>query len=304
VDTLEDVDSAMMVGSEGIGLVRSEHLVLSLKYFPDEEEQVKWYKEIAQRAYPNIVTIRAFDVGSDKYAEGMSKHENNPALGFRGIRFLLYREDLFITQIKAILRASKNKNIRLMLPMISHINEVVQSKVLIEKCKKLLLEQNTNSEFRIQHSELLFDMNMPVGIMIETPAAALIATKLAEYCDFFSIGSNDLTQYTLAADRTNELVTDIYDSFHPSVLKLIKMTVDAGKKKGIPVGICGELAGHPAATGLLIGFGITELSVAPPILLELKKRIRDINTKKAKKIANEILKFNSLHEISQKLELA
>ncbi|MFA6572226.1 MAG: phosphoenolpyruvate--protein phosphotransferase, partial [Bacteroidota bacterium] len=291
-DSPEEVDSAMMVGSEGIGLVRSEHLVLALNYFPDEQEQYKWYSEIAQRAYPNMVTIRAFDVGSDKYAEGMSKHENNPALGFRGIRFLLHREDLFITQIRAILRASKNKNIRIMLPMVSNLSQIESSKVLIEKCKDMLRQENE-----------LFDSQIPVGIMIETPAAALLAEKFAENCDFFSIGTNDLTQYTLAADRTNELVTGIYDSFHPAVLKLIKSAVDGAKKKNIPVGVCGELAGHTAATELLIGLGIDELSTVPSILLELKSRILKIKYSKSKKIAKEILNCNSFYEVTQKLQL-
>jgi phosphotransferase system enzyme I (PtsI) len=292
VDFPDDVENAIMVGAEGIGLVRSEHLVVSLNHFPDEEEQFKWYNEIAERAYPNPVTIRAFDVGSDKFAEGVPKHENNPALGLRGIRFLLSRKDIFVSQIKAILRASKNKNIRIMLPMVSSIKEIQLSLSLTEECKNILSEQN-----------IPFDANIPVGIMIETPAAALLSKAFAQYSDFFSIGTNDLTQYSLAADRTNELVSDIFDHFHPAVIRLIQMTAEAASSRGIPVGICGELAGHAAATPLLIGLGINELSVSPSILLELKHRIRETSYKESLKLTKRILKCNSYEEIKKNLAL-
>ncbi|MFP4527576.1 MAG: phosphoenolpyruvate--protein phosphotransferase, partial [Candidatus Kapaibacterium sp.] len=266
VDFLEDVNLALVAGADGIGLVRSENLLLSLEHFPDEEEQYQWYKEIAERMYPSPVTIRVFDLGSDKYSKGMPRHEDNPALGFRGIRFLLSRLDVFEVQIRAILRASVDKNVRIMIPMITNLSEVIRAFNIIEKCKHDLSIEG------IDHDE-----RMPFGVMIETPAAAILAEEIAKFCNFFSIGTNDLTQYTLASDRTNELVSDVFDSFHPAVLKLMKMTVDAAHRQGIDVGICGEIAGHSAATQLIIGLGIDEISVSPTILLETKKRILDSN---------------------------
>ena len=291
-DFPDDVENAILVGAEGIGLVRSEHLVFSKGQFPDEEEQFRFYNEIAERAYPKPVTLRTFDVGSDKYAEGMPRHENNPALGFRGIRFLLQRRDLFETQIRAILRASKNKNLRLMIPMVSTVNEVRESITIIEKCK---------NELSIEHID--FDPTIEVGIMIETPSAAIIADKMSMFAKFFSIGTNDLTQYTLAADRTNELVSDSFDSFHPSILRLIKMTVDAAANMKINVGVCGELAGHAAATALLIGLGVKELSVSPSILLELKSRLMTIDYNDSVNLADEIISSYSYDEIREKLSL-
>jgi phosphoenolpyruvate-protein phosphotransferase (PTS system enzyme I) len=275
IDFPQDVESAIVVGAEGIGLVRTEHIFIAHNNLPDEDEQFKAYKDIADKAYPHEVTLRVFDLGGDKYTEGMHRHENNPALGFRGIRLLLQRPDIFEPQLRAILKASKNKNIRLMLPMISSFKELVSSIEKIEECKRQLDDEN-----------IPFDREIPIGIMIETPAAAILAELFAENVKFFSIGTNDLTQYTLAADRTNELMSDFFDSFHPSVLKLIKITVDAAKIHGIPVGICGELASHAAATSLLIGLGIEEFSVAPSVLLALKSRVRETNYEESIKLAD------------------
>jgi phosphoenolpyruvate-protein phosphotransferase (PTS system enzyme I) len=278
IDFPEDLETSALVGAEGVGLVRSEHLIINLGHFPSEDEQYHWYRELAQRTFPNVVTIRAFDVGSDKFAEGMPKHESNPALGFRGIRFLLYRKDLFKMQLRAILHASKNKNVRLMIPMVSYMSEVKASLALIEECKQ-----------ELNHEGKLYDNKMPFGIMIETPAAAIQSYVFAKHVNFFSIGTNDLTQYTLAADRTNELVSEYFDSFHPAVLKLIKMASDSAKANKIDIGICGEMAGHAAATGLLIGLGINELSVPPSMMLELKNRIRNLNYSDAVALADNVM---------------
>ncbi len=291
VDFPEDVETAIMAGSEGIGLVRSESLIIRSGNFPGEEEQYEWYKSFAERAYPHPVTIRAFDVGSDKFAEGVPIHENNPALGYRGIRFLLTREDIFRTQIRAALRASRMKNIRFMMPMITSLGETLFSLKLINQVK-----------IELGREDVEFDRKMPVGIMIETPAAALIATKLAEYVQFFSIGTNDLTQYTLAADRTNELVVDFYNSFHPAVLRLIKLTTEGAALSNIPVSVCGEFAGHAAATSLLIGLGVTGLSASASVLPELKNRIRSIDTSEASALAGDILKLSSYSKIAKRLE--
>lgn len=282
----DDVDAASKAGAEGVGLVRSENILNTMSDFPNEEEQTDWYSEIADRAYPHEVIIRAFDVGSDKFASGIPKHESNPALGFRGIRFLLHRTDIFITQIRAVLRASKYKNIKFMLPMIANLREIQQTKAIVERAKDMLRKENMD-----------FDARMPLGIMIETPAAVVLADRFAEECDFFSIGSNDLTQYTLAADRTNEHVNDYFDDFHPAVIRMIKTTLDKAKEKQIPVGICGELAGHSAATKLLIGLGFKELSVSPPSLLELKKRVLEIDFSEAETFANQVLQCSSYYEV-------
>ncbi len=286
VNLAEDIDLLQMVGAGGVGLVRTEYLVLSKGRFPDCEEQYQWYKKIAEQIYPSPVTFRVFDVGSDKIAEGLPRHEVNPALGFRGIRFLLERKDIFSAQICAILRASKNRNAQLLLPMITNPAELNKAKVIIEECKQELKSKN-----------IPFDVNLPVGIMVETPAAAIMACQLAQNCDFISIGTNDLTQYTLAADRANEMVGYLYDSFHPAVLKLIKMTVDAAKEYNIPVSVCGELAGHSAATDLLIGLGIDELSVAPSMFLEVKKRIRESDYEKSKNKAEKVLQCKTVEDI-------
>jgi len=266
VDFPKDVEAAILVGAEGIGLVRTEHLVISNDKIPDEDEQFRFYNEIAERAYPKPVNLRIFDLGSDKYAEGLPKRETNPALGLRGMRFLLHRLDLLETQTKAILRASKNKNVSFMLPMVTTINEVIQVKEIIEKCKKELAEKNID-----------FDPNIPIGLMIETPAAAIMSDELAKHCSFFSIGTNDLTQYSLAVDRDNELVSEYFDAFNPAVIRLMEMIVESAHKNNISVSICGELAGHSAATKTLIDIGIDKLSVPPSLLLELKSRVRDID---------------------------
>lgn len=291
IDSIDDINQTVISGGEGIGLLRSEYMILSTKHLPGEDEQFDWYNEIAARIYPNPVTIRVFDIGSDKFSEGLPRHEDNPALGFRGIRFLLSRKDIFKSQIRAILRASKNKNLRIMLPMITRHSEIILSKHIIEECKQELYDKH-----------IAFDRNIPVGVMIETPAAAIVSEAIAGDVDFFSIGTNDLTQYTLAADRGNELVSDIFDSFHPAVIRLISYTVKAAKKYKIRVGVCGELAGHAASTALLIGLGIEELSVAPSILLETKSRILELNSSHSKELAEKALICPTVEEIHRLIE--
>ena len=292
VDRLEDVKTALISGAEGVGLVRSETLISGNSgKIPNEDIQYGWYREIADRMYPQSVTIRCFDIGNDKFSTGIPLHENNPALGLRGIRFLLYSRDILKTQIRAILRASVNKNVRVMLPMVSDISELITVKQIIANCMKDL-----------DKAGIPYDLKLPVGIMIETPSAVLTSDILANECDFFSIGTNDLTQYTLAADRTNDLVTDIYDSFHPAVLKMIAMTAKNAVEAGIQIGLCGELAGHSAATPLLIGMGINELSVPPSMLLELKNRILKINYSEAKTLAGELLTMSNSNDILKVLD--
>jgi len=277
VDTPKQVDAAVMMGADGFGLVRTEYMLVDRGRYPSHEEQTEWYCDIANRAFPKAVTFRAFDVGSDKFREGIPHHEDNPALGLRGIRFLLYRPDIFEQQVCAILKASVHRNVRFMLPMVSVIEEFEQAKALIQHCTQ-----------RLDSEGFEYDANMPVGVMIETPAAALLADAFAQVADFLSIGTNDLAQYTLATDRTNELVADIFDALHPSVLKLVRMTVDAARAYEKPVSLCGELAGHAAATELLIGLGLTELSVSTTVLLELKQRIRGVSREECMELVRRV----------------
>lgn len=292
IDLAEDIDIIQMLGTDGIGLVRTEYIVLNKGRFPNSEEQYNLYKKITERIYPSPVTFRVFDLGSDKIIKDMPQGESNPALGLRGIRFLLERQDIFREQICAILRASKNKNVKILLPMLTSISELNQAKDIINDCKK-----------QFEKDEIPFDKNIPLGVMIETPASALLASEFAKHCDFLSIGTNDLTQYTLAADRTNEMVAHQYDAFHPAVLKLIKMTVDAGKKNNKPVAICGELGGHPAATELLIGLDVDEFSVAPSIFLEVKKKISELSYEQSKITASDLMNSCCLDEIKKKIGL-
>lgn len=291
IDSLEDLKSVLVTGSDGIGLARTETFLSGLSRIPDEETQYNWYSEIANVMYPKEVTIRCFDIGSDKFSIGIPIKENNPALGLRGIRYLLFNKLVFKNQLRALLRASIHKNIKIMLPMISDLIELKDAIAVLNECK-----------YELNLKNIPYDNNIKIGIMIETPAAVIISDSLAKECDFFSIGSNDLTQYTLAADRTNELVTDAYNSFHPAVLKMICMTIKSAKKAFIPVSICGELASHSAATQMLIGMGIDELSVPAPVLLELKNIILKINYQESVDLVKELMKLNSTYEILQCLE--
>jgi phosphoenolpyruvate-protein phosphotransferase (PTS system enzyme I) len=273
VDDPDQVDVAMMSGGEGIGLVRSEVLLIRLGRYPSMEEQLAWYRDIAERAYPKPVTIRAFDVGNDKFRQGIPHHEENPALGLRGIRFLLYRPDIFEEQICAVLRSSVHRNVRLMLPMVSMLEELDEARRIVKKCQE-----------RLRKDGIDFDDQLQVGVMIETPAAAMMADSFAQHADFLSIGTNDLAQYALATDRTNELVANIYDALHPAVIRMLRFTVEAADRHNKSVSVCGEMAGHAAATEMLIGLGLREFSVAPRLLLELKKRILNASAEECRRL--------------------
>lgn len=267
IDLREDLIYSETIGADGVGLFRTESLIITKGSLPNLQEQTDYYKNIAEIAYPKPVTIRAFDIGSDKFGEMIPHEELNPALGCRGIRFLLSRKDIFKIQVKAILTASLNKNIKLMLPMISDISEVIEAKNLIEECKTDLTA-----------ADISFDTHIPIGIMIETPAAAIMIESYLPHIDFISIGTNDLTQYALGADRNSELVSHVYNPYHPVVFRLIQMVLDRVKGTGLSVTVCGELASYPEALPILISMGIDSLSVAPSFVLETKNLI--INTSK------------------------
>lgn len=295
IDSASDMLAARVVGCDGAGLVRTETMLVTFGRYPSADEQYHWYQTIVEAAGSSVVTFRAFDVGSDKYREGIPHHEENPALGLRGIRFLLYRPDIFEQQIEAVLRVAEHGNVRFMLPMISSIEELEVARQIVDRTRASLASRGV--ELR---------QSLPIGVMIETPAAALLAGTLAERVDFMSIGTNDLAQYTLATDRTNELVADIFDAMHPAVVQLIAMAVRAAHEASIPVSVCGELAGHAAATELLVGLGIRELSVAPSLVLELKHRIRMADSRACANAVDAVLKCTSttdVYTILQTLQL-
>lgn len=288
-DLPEEIDMARASGAEGIGLIRTELQLLERQLVPSEVEQTDYYAALAERAYPLPATLRAFDIGSDK-SFGLIPPEPNPALGLRGLRFLLKNRPIFNAQIRAILRASRYRNVRIMLPMITTAQEFQKALGIIEECKEQLRESGEE-----------FDENIPVGAMIETPAAALIADELGAIADFFSVGTNDLTQYTLAADRMNASITTIYDAFHPAIIRLLHIIIEAGRKHRIPVAVCGEFASHAAATELLIGMGIDELSVSHNSLLDIKKRIRNTRFSDTEALARETLSMPTGSEIRKRL---
>jgi phosphotransferase system enzyme I (PtsI) len=278
IDMRQDMVFSEVNGSDGVGLMRTESLIIKKGRFPTYAEQLAFYKEMCEIAYPKPVTIRAFDVGSDKFSEAIPNEEANPALGLRGIRYLLHRRDIFRSQIKAVLAASVNKNVKFMLPMVTNVTELIETRKIIKECMAELKEKRVP-----------FDKTMPVGIMIETPAAALTATAFAPHCDFFSIGTNDLTQYTLGVDRTNEMVSHLFNPYHPAVFNLIRMVVESVKNVKMPITICGEIASYTEAIPILIGLGITELSVTPALVLETKNVIINTSKKDAENTLTDFL---------------
>ena len=281
----EEIEYVVVQGSQGIGLYRSESLLLNRDDFPSEEEQHKEYKKIAGRMYPHRVIMRTFDIGGDKVAPEMAE-EANPFLGWRGIRLMLDRPDLFMDQMRAMLRASTRKNLAIMFPMVTTVLEIRKAKLLVQQAKA-----------ELHAKKLKFDPKIQIGVMIEVPAAALAAEQIAAEVDFLSIGSNDLTQYLLAIDRGNSLVSELYREYNPIVLDVLKRVIDGGHKQKKWVGICGEMASEPLAVPLLIGLGIDELSVAPSLLPEIKKIIRSISYEDAKGLADKALACSSADEV-------
>lgn len=265
IGSVSDVASVLANDAAGIGLFRSEFLYLEAKDYPSEESQFQTYKAVAENMAGKEVIIRTLDIGADKKADYFQlEREENPAMGYRAIRICLERLDIFKTQLRALLRASAFGKISIMYPMIISVEEVRKIKEIVESVRAELDEQG------IPYGE--FEQ----GIMIETPAAVMISDLLAEEVDFFSIGTNDLTQYTLAIDRQNKKLDDIYDTHHPAVLRMIQMTIENGHKHGCWVGICGELGADPALTRTFLEMGIDELSVSPSLVLPIRKIIREI----------------------------
>ncbi|MFH1502892.1 MAG: phosphoenolpyruvate--protein phosphotransferase [Candidatus Eisenbacteria bacterium] len=292
IEIPDEVDSAISHGAEGIGLFRTEYLFIARDESPTEDEQYEAYRHVVEAMAPSSVVIRTLDVGGDKFGPRESgRKEENPFLGWRGIRYSLAKPDLFMRQIRAILRSSAHGNVRLMFPMISSLHEVRDAKQVVEAARQELIARGQE-----------FDEGAEVGVMIETPAAAVIADLIADEVDFMSIGSNDLTQYALAVDRGNDRVAYLYDEYHPAVLRLLEQTVRAAKRRRRWVGLCGEMAGNPLAVLLLIGLGLDELSTSPLMLPEVKSIIRATSYNSARKTLLKAMGMKTGSEVRRYLE--
>jgi len=274
-------------GAEGIGLFRTELLALAQRGMPPEDEQEQLYERVASAVAPHRVTIRTLDLGGDKAMPNLGlEREDNPQLGLRSIRLSLAHEGVFRAQLRAILRASAARNVRLLFPMISSLAELRRARELVEGAKEQLARRGLD-----------FDPEIPVGVMIEVPGAALIADALARECDFFSIGTNDLTQYTLAVDRGNERVASLYDPLHPGVLRLIDRTLRAARRVRRPVSVCGEMASNPLAVPILVGLGIEELSGTAGAVPVVKEIVRALDSQEAAKDARRALEAGTAAEV-------
>jgi phosphotransferase system enzyme I (PtsI) len=280
-----DAESAMANGADGIGLFRTEFLFL--KSVPTEDEQTEAYLQVARRVAPATAIIRTMDIGGDKFISHLKMPQQvNPFMGWRAIRFCLAQPEFFKTQLRAILRASTLHNVKIMYPMISNVREVIVANCLLAEAKNELTARGEP-----------FDENIEVGVMIEVPSAALTADLIAPHVRFFSIGTNDLVQYTLAVDRVNELITDLYEPTHPAIIKLIKHTIDVSHEHGIWTGVCGEMAANPLLVPLLVGLGVDELSVNAPGLPLVKDVIRSLRYSQAEELGQAALRSGSADEV-------
>ncbi len=289
IEIAEELESVHAYNAEGIGLFRSEFLVMQPGQEQDEENQYIAYKKILEGMNGAPVTIRTLDVGGDKLINEIAqKEEKNPLLGWRAIRFCLERTDIFKVQLRALLRASVYGHLRIMFPMISGIEELEKAHDVLDEVKRELTSQG-----------IAFAEHIPVGCMIEVPSAALTSDILARKADFFSIGTNDLIQYTIAVDRGNEKISNMYEPFHPAVLRLIKMVVQNGHNAGIPVGMCGEMAGDPVAAVILLGLGLDELSMSPFSVPEIKRIIRAATILEAEEFLGTLAEMRSFKDIDR-----
>jgi phosphotransferase system enzyme I (PtsI) len=282
VELPAELDTAVQVGAQGIGLYRTEYLFMNRDQPPDEEEQYEAYSEVVRAGKGAPVTIRTLDLGADKQVDGArpgAPMSSNPALGLRAVRLCLKEPGLFRPQLRAILRASVHSPVRLMIPMLSTMSELAQVQDLIKSCRRELDDEGQG-----------YDKALPIGAMIEVPAAAICADIFARELDFLSIGTNDLIQYTIAIDRVDDEVNYLYDPLHPAVLRLIQMTIRSGQKMGIPVAMCGEMAGDARYTRLLLGMGLREFSVHPNALLEVKQAITESHVGQCRKYTQRVMR--------------
>lgn len=292
IGTPKDMDAVIENGAEGVGLFRSEFLYMDSDTMPTEEEQFEAYKEVLEKSEGKRVIVRTLDIGGDKDLKYLNlEKEDNPFLGYRAIRICLREPEIFKVQLRALYRASIYGKLAIMLPMISSVDELRAAKDIINEVKE-----------ELKAEKVKFDKNVKVGIMIEIPSAAIMADELAKECDFFSIGTNDLIQYTVAVERGNEKISDLYTKFHPAVIRLIKMAIDGAHKSKIFCGMCGEAAADERFIPLLVGLGLDEFSMNPTKILNSRKMIRNLNHKECKKLVQEILKMSSVSEIKARLE--
>ncbi len=290
IEFAEEVPSLLSHGGEAVGLYRTEFLYLGRGDLPSEEEHYQNYRRILEGLAPRPVTIRTFDLGGDKLPSGMRVHAENPALGLRAIRYCLRQPDLFRTQLRALLRASVHGNLRIMFPMISGVAELVSAKRMLEDVRT-----------ELERDGVKVKADVPVGIMIELPSAAMIADRLAEECDFFSIGTNDLIQYTIGIDRQNKDVAYLYKPLHLAVLRLLKLACDAGRAANIPVSMCGEMAGEPVNALALIGLGVSELSMNGPSIPFVKRVIRAARASDGRALVERLLALTTAEDIEREV---
>ena len=287
-----EISHSVKVNAQGVGLYRTEYLFLNRNSLPSEEEQYHAYSQVAAALNPASVTLRTLDLGGDKFASHLElAPEINPQLGWRGIRFCLERPDVFKAQLRAMLRASVHGNVQIMFPMISGIEE-------LRGVKRMLDEVKNDLEMR----EIPFNKDIKIGSMIEVPSAVIVADLLAEECDFFSIGTNDLIQYSLAVDRVNEKIAHMYEPAHPAVLRMLQRTVDMATTAGIPCSICGEMAGDPLFTELLLGLGVDSLSMAPVAIPVIRAQISGIRLPLARRFAKRVLAATTVSEVRALLQ--
>jgi phosphotransferase system enzyme I (PtsI) len=289
IELPEEVDHVIDHGASGIGLFRTEFLYLDQDNLPDEEKQFEVYRRVLERVRPQPVVFRTMDLGGDKFlSRAPVSREPNPFLGLRGIRLCLRYPEMFKMQLRAILRASPHGKARIMFPLVTSVQQVIDAKKILRQVRRQLTREGTP-----------FERDIAVGIMIEVPSAALTADVLAEHVDFFSIGTNDLIQYTLAVDRVNEQVAHLYDPHHPSVLRLIRDVTTCAHRRGIWVSLCGEMASDPDLAGLLVGMGIDELSMAAVAIPDVKQRIRGTSLARLQELARDVLLLNRSSEIRE-----
>ncbi|QBD87600.1 phosphoenolpyruvate--protein phosphotransferase [Clostridium tetani] len=292
IGSIEDSENALKNGAEGIGLFRTEFLYMASSELPGEEFQYNAYKEVLEKMGEKPVIIRTLDIGGDKKLSYLTiDEEMNPFLGYRAIRLCLHRKDIFKTQLRALLRASNYGNLKIMFPMIANLQELREAKSVLEECKEELRKES-----------IAFNENIKVGIMVEIPSAAIMSDVLAKEVDFFSIGTNDLIQYTIAVDRMNEKVSYLYDFFNPAVLRLINNVIVNGHKEGKFVGMCGEMAGKKELIPLLLGMGLDEFSMSASSVLKAKKLITELNYEDCKKIVSKVMKMKTAEEVKAFLE--
>ncbi len=292
IERVDDIESVRQSGATGVGLFRTEFLFINRSDLPNEEEQFAAYRRVVESLTPDPVIIRTLDLGGDKLLSHVNVAEEiNPFLGWRAIRLCLEEKDLFRTQLRAILRASAFGDLKIMYPMVSGVEELDAANVLLNDCRE-----------QLRAEDKAFADDIEIGVMIETPSAAMIADSLARRVQFFSIGTNDLIQYALAVDRLNEKIAHLYEPMHPGILRLIKATVDAGQSHGIWTGVCGEMAGDLAAVPILLGLGVAELSVTPSMVPRVKMLIRSIEMEQARELATFALKNDSPKEILARAE--